>query len=70
MTENKKAEFAALLRLSAEAGTLKNVTFHSPAGGDAVKMRGEMRRIGGKTVLQLETSLTEGRVSQKNVPPE
>ncbi len=70
MTENKKAEFAALLRLSAEAGTLNNVTFHSPAGGDAVKMRGEMRRIGGKTVLQLETSLTEGRVSQKNVPPE
>ena len=70
MTSEKITAFAALLRQSAEAGTLGNVTFHSPAAGDALKCRGSLRRIGGKTVVQLETFLTEGRVSQENVAPD
>ena len=73
MTDEKISAFAALIRRSAEAGTLLNVTFHSPrsgAGEGGSKVRGETREIGGARVLQLETSLTEGRVSQKNVSPD
>ena len=72
MTDDKISAFAGLLRQSVQAGTLKNVTFHSPApgSGDALKIRGEARRIGSRTVLQLETHLTEGRVAQKNVEPD
>ena len=70
MTDDKIASFAGLLALSVRAGTLRNVTFHSPVSGDALKIRGETRSIGGRRVLQLETALTEGRVTQKNAAPE
>lgn len=53
--------------LLTEAGTLLNVTFHAPTGGDGIKIRGEVRQIGSSRVLQLETSLTEGRVTQRNL---
>ena len=69
MTDEKTASFAALLRRCTEAGTLLNVTFHSPADGDGLKVRGELRQIGASRVLQLETSLTEGRVTQRNLSP-
>ena len=70
MTNDPIRDFAALLRRSVEAGSLKNVTFHAPASGEALKIRGELRTIGGRTVLQLETSLTEGRVRQENLSPD
>ena len=74
MTDEKTAAFAALIRRSVEAGTLWNVTFHSPRSGSApdggLKVRGETREIGGRRVLQLETSLTEGRVTQRNADPD
>ncbi|MBQ2547034.1 MAG: SAM-dependent methyltransferase [Clostridia bacterium] len=70
MTHEKISAFAALLRASAEAGTMKSVTFHTPAAGDALKCRGALRMIGGHALVQMETSLTEGRVSQENVAPE
>ena len=70
MTDEKIASFAGILRRSAEAGTLGNVTFHSPSSGDGIKVRGELKDIGGKRILQLETFLTEGRVTQRNVEPE
>lgn len=70
MTHDKISSFADLLAASVRAGTLANVTFHSPVSGDALKCRGTLRTIGGETLVQLETSLTEGRVSQENVPAE
>ncbi|MCR4904438.1 MAG: SAM-dependent methyltransferase [Clostridiales bacterium] len=69
MTHDKITAFAALLRRAAEAGTMQNVTFHSPAAGDALKCRGKLRAIGGQTLVQMETFLTEGRVSQENIAP-
>lgn len=59
--------FGALIEKSAFSGGLKNVTFHSPASGDALKAKGVLKQIGGEIVLQIETSLTEGRVAQENV---
>ena len=71
MMENDKiSAFSALLQKSVLAGSLKNVTFHSPVPGDALKAKGVLKRMGGETVLQLETSLTEGRVAQENISPE
>ena len=70
MTAEKIASFAALLRRCTEAGTLLNVTFHAPAAGDTLKVRGVPRQIGSSRVLQLETSLTEGRVAQRNLEPD
>lgn len=63
----KIISFAELLRISADAGTLKSVTFHSPVSGERLKAKGVRKNIGGEAVLQIETSLTEGRVSQENV---
>ena len=67
MENDKITAFAALVRLSAESGGLLNVTFHAPIPGERLKMRGTLREIGGSPVLQFETSMTEGRVSQENV---
>lgn len=67
-TEKTKA-FAELTEKSVNAGSLKSVVFHSPSCGDALKVRGELRKIGNKVVLRLETSLTEGRVRQENIAP-
>ncbi|MBR4206715.1 MAG: SAM-dependent methyltransferase [Clostridia bacterium] len=70
MENDKIASFAELLAASAAGGGLYNVTFHAPAGGDVLKIRGTLREIGGARVVQLESFLTEGRVSQKNVAPD
>ena len=43
------------------------MVFHSPASGDALKAKGTPKTIAGKTVLQIETSLTEGRVTHENL---
>ena len=67
MQNDKITAFAALLELSASSGGLVNVTFHSPVGGESLKARGTLRQIGGERVVQVETSLTEGRVTQENV---
>ncbi len=67
MTDNKILAFASLTETSAGRGTLLGITFHSPSGGDAEKITGALKRIAGETVLQLETRLTEGRVSQRNL---
>jgi len=63
MRNEKIDAFVDVLRISAENGGLKNVVFHSPISGDAQKARGSLKLIGGKTVIQIETSLTEGRVT-------
>ena len=68
MTNEKIVSFSTFVKTSAEAGTLLNVVFHSPSGGDVLKSKGTLRSIRGASVLQIETSLTEGRVTQKNLP--
>ena len=67
MKNEKITSFAGLVKQSMTAGSLQNVTFHSPIGGDCLKCRGTLRQIGGDSVIQFETSLTEGRVAQENV---
>ena len=67
MKNEKITSFADLLKMSLTAGTLVSITFHSPIGGDCLKCRGTLRQIGGETVVQFETSMTEGRVAQENV---
>ena len=59
--------FADALRVSAEAGTLKNVVFSGFSDGETEKIRGELRLIGGECVVQFETKLTEGRLRHDNV---
>jgi len=68
MKNEKITSFAELLKASMTAGTLHNITFHSPSGGDCLKCRGTLRQIGGENVVQFETSMTEGRVTQENIP--
>ena len=67
MTDEKIKAFAFLAEKSATAGTLCNIVFHSPKSGDMLKAKGTLRSVSGEDVVQFETSLTEGRVSQKNV---
>ncbi len=67
MQSEKIHSFAAELTLSAESGGLQNVVFHSPTAGDVLKIRGTLKRIGDKNVIQMETSLTEGRVTHENI---
>ncbi len=69
MKSDKIAAFAALAERSALAGTLNSLTFHSPADGDVLKIKGKIKKIGGTYVVQFEASLTEGRVRQENVAP-
>lgn len=69
MKSSKITEFAALLCKSVCCGTLKSVIFHSPLARDSeiLKVRGSIKKISGKAVLQIEYFLTEGRVSHENL---
>lgn len=67
MNNEKITEFASLVKKSADFGSLKSVTFPSPEKGERLKAKGKLITVGGKAVLQTETSLTEGRVVQENV---
>ncbi len=64
----KLRAFAGLVQKSLISGGLVNVVFHSPAAGELLKAKGTSKTIAGKTVLQIETSLTEGRVTHENLP--
>ena len=68
MNNEKISEFSSLIQKSARAGSLINLVFHSPEkSSTTLKAKGTLRQIGGETVLQVETSLTEGRVVQENI---
>ncbi len=66
-TNEKRTVFAELVKKSLLSGGLVNVVFHAPAAGDVLKAKGTPKTIAGKTVLQMEASLTEGRVTHENV---
>lgn len=59
--------FSCYVQKSMEAGSLRNLVFSRPSGGDRLKIRAVIRLIGGARMLQLESSFTEGRVSQENI---
>ncbi len=67
---NKAETFSLYTEIAAVKGTLKCVTFSSPRdkSGEVKKIRGELRSIGNETVLQLEYTLTEGRLRHENIP--
>ncbi len=67
MQNEKITAFAELVQKSLSSGGFVNVVFHSPAAGDRLKAKGTAKAIGGKTILQVETSLTEGRVTHENI---
>lgn len=67
MSEDKIRQFAALCALSCEKETLKNFVLSSPQSNDVLKIKGTLRKLSGKTAVQLEYFCTEGRVRQENV---
>ena len=67
MIDEKIEQFALLCSTSAVSNTLKNFVLSAPVSGDALKIKGTLRKFSEKTVVQLEYSLTEGRVRQENV---
>jgi len=68
MQNDKISAYSALIQKSTDNGSLVNIVFHSPISStDALKAKGTLRNIGGERVLQIETFLTEGRVTQENV---
>jgi len=62
-------KFAALVSTAVTAGTVKNVVFHTARdkSGEILKVKGTLKNISSRKVLQLEYSLTEGRVTHENV---
>lgn len=68
MTENIR-KFAELCSVSAEEGILQNVVFHTPTkkSSELLKIKGTLKNISSRKVLQLESFLTEGRVTHENV---
>lgn len=62
-------KFIKILTESAENLSLRLITLHSPSDktSERLKIKGTLREIGGKRVLQLESFLTEGRVTHENV---
>ncbi len=74
MTDNisieKIAEFSRLVRDSLEKGIVKNLTFSKLPAGEILKIKGTPKIVGTNFVLQVELSLTEGRVSHRNVTAE
>ncbi len=61
--------FAMLCRAAAEAQTLRSVVLHSPLSrqSEVQKIRGEVVTLAKGAVLQLESHLTEGRLTHENV---
>ena len=69
MTDKKGGLFADYAALAADSGALRCITFSSPRNrsSDISKVRGEMRLLGGERVLQLEYSMSEGRLRHENI---
>lgn len=67
--DEKILKFSALCLTSSQNGSLSSLTFHSPKKkGERRKVRGTLKNISGRRVVQLESFLTEGRVTHENIP--
>lgn len=63
--------FADFVKAAVERGVLRLLVFSSPRGNtNAGKVSGALKRIGKGTVIQLEYSLSEGRMRHENILPE
>ena len=62
-------KFSELLFAAAYAGTVQIVVFHTPKGksSEILKVKGTLKNIASRKVLQLESHLTEGRVTHENI---
>ena len=63
-------EFSALALLAANAQALKKLVFSRPVSGDAgdvLRIVGTLRRIGGRTVLQLESFHSDHKAKHENL---
>ena len=62
-------KFAEIVSAAVNAGTLQNVVFHTPSNrsSEVLKVKGSVKSISSRKVLQLESFLTEGRVTHDNV---
>ena len=62
-------KFSELVFAAAYAGTVQNVVFHTPKGksSEILKVKGTLKNIASRKVLQLESHLTEGRVTHENI---
>ena len=61
------AEFATLCRLAAEREALKKSVFTTPRSTEVLRAVGTLRRVGGKTQLQIETFYTDGKARHENI---
>lgn len=67
---SKLEVFANYTESAVVSGAIRCVTFSSPRDKscEVKKIRGELREIDGERVLQLEYTLTEGRLRHVNIP--
>ena len=65
---NTYAKMAALCLLAARTETLKKLVFSRPVDGDIVRASGNLCRIGGKVVLQVETLHSDHKATHENLP--
>ena len=65
---NTYAKMAALCLLAARTETLKKLVFSRPIDGDIVRASGNLCRIGGKVVLQIETLHSDHKATHENLP--
>lgn len=62
----KLSKFTDAVITAVNDGTLKNINFSSFRKGEIIKVKGSLRSVSSRTVLQLEYFLTEGRVRHTN----
>ena len=67
---DKLRRFYEEASIAFSGGRLINITFSVFPEGEILKVKGTPRIVSKRTVLQLEYSLTEGRVRHENVPPD
>ena len=62
-------KFAEITSASVAAGTVQNIVFHSPSSkaSEILKIKGTLKNVSSRKILQLESFLTEGRVTHENV---
>ena len=64
----KYSDFAALCYLSAEREALKKSVFTGAQNPSVLRAVGVLRRVGGKTHLQIETFTADGKARHENLP--
>ncbi len=64
----KYSDFAALCILLAEREALKKSVFTGAQDDTVLRAVGVLRRVGGKTHLQIETFTTDGKARHENLP--